>query len=87
MNLNDNKKLHHLFAISDGERDADEVLEAAKLRANAKAAKILAAIQCPERLREWGKIHRIANFAEMTWEAGFVAGMLAAEVGKGKGNG
>jgi hypothetical protein len=75
---NDREKVKALFAISDGENDADRTISAAQARANARAARILAAKECPETILNWGKIHGIPNFAEVTWQDGFLAGLRAA---------
>ncbi len=61
-----------------GESDARELLREAERRANAKAAKLLAAHECPQDLIEWGRSHGFPTFAEVTWQAGFLAGMRVA---------
>lgn len=61
-----------------GEDAARKDLRDAQRRADAYAAEMLAARECPPDLREWGRIHGIPTFAEFTWEAGFRAGMRAA---------
>lgn len=60
-----------------GGADAAQTLTRAEHLANALAAKILAARECPEDLIEWGRIHGIPTFAQVTWQAGFLAGMRA----------
>ena len=69
-----------LFAEIHGKNDAAETLSAAQRRADAKAAALLAARECPPDLIEWGRLHRIPEFARATWQAGFLAGMRAAEM-------
>jgi hypothetical protein len=71
-------RLH--FARHDGEADATRRLMAAKVRAEACAAKFLAAHKCPADLIEWGRLHGIPTFAEVTWQAGFLAGMRIANL-------
>ena len=61
-----------------GEAEAAQTLTSAQHQANALAAKILAARECPEDLIEWGRIHGIPTFAQVTWQAGFLAGMRAS---------
>lgn len=45
--------------------------------ADAIATAELAALSCPPDLIEWGRIHGIPTFAELTWQAGFAAGWRA----------
>lgn len=66
------------FAAGDGETAADRAIRIAEIAATAKAAKLLAAQNCPADLIEWGMRHNIPTFAETTWQAGFLAGMRAA---------
>lgn len=68
------------LAHKEGEGHAIRLLREARIRAEAKAMKLLAARECPEDLKEWGRAHRIPEFAEFTWQAGFIAGMRAAEI-------
>lgn len=68
------------FAESEGRADADRTLTNAERRASARAARILAATQCPDDLKEWGRAHGIPTFAEYTWQAGFLAGLRCAEL-------
>lgn len=67
-----------LGAKERGEVDAEIALKRARQQADAYAATILAAHECPEDLKEWGRAHGIPTFAEYTWMAGFQAGMRAA---------
>jgi hypothetical protein len=67
-----------LFGRQEGELEAEKSLSMAERAANAKAAKLLAAKECPEYLIQWGRLHNIPTFAEQTWQAGFLAGMRAA---------
>ena len=70
--------LSRIFGEAEGEAEARVSLTAAQHRANARAAQLLAARECPADLVEWGRIHGIPTFAEVTWQAGFLAGMRAA---------
>lgn len=63
-----------------GASEALTEISRAERVANAKAARLLAARECPADLLEWGRIHGIPTFAEVTWQAGFLAGMRAAEL-------
>ncbi len=69
-----------------GEVEAEIALKAAQRQADAFAARILAANECPADLKEWGRAHGIPEFAEYTWQAGFLAGLriahLSAPAGK-----
>lgn len=67
-----------LFAQAEGESRAASKISAAKAAADAYAARILAERECPEDLKEWGRAHGIPVFAEVTWQAGFLAGMRVA---------
>jgi hypothetical protein len=69
-----------IFAAHGGKQRADQQLAEATGRANAIAARLLAARECPPDLIEWGRIHGIPTFAEVTWQAGFLAGMRAASL-------
>lgn len=71
-------QISKMFTEDDGKLDAQELLDAATIRANARAAKLLAAQHCPSDLVEWGRAHGIPTFAEYTWQAGFEAGMRCA---------
>lgn len=75
-----------IFGKQEGEIEAEKSLSMAERAANAKAAKLLAAKECPEHLIEWGRRHNIKNFAEVTWQAGFLAGMRAAALEEEGGN-
>ncbi|MCA3246078.1 MAG: hypothetical protein ING29_06300 [Azospirillum sp.] len=66
-----------------GNSDAIKELDAARRRAEAHAARILAERECPETVREWARAHGIKNFAEFTWMAGFAAGMRVAALSEG----
>ena len=68
------------LARENGKDDADKEIAAAEGRAGVAAAIILAALHCPEAIRKFGQLHNIPLFAEMTWEAGFIAGMRAVEL-------
>lgn len=68
----------NIFADMEGAAAANAALRAAKRRADAKAAKLLAAKECPEDLISWGQAHGIPAFAELAWQAGFLAGMKIA---------
>lgn len=61
-----------------GKSDALGAIMAATNRANAKAARLLAERECPADLIEWGRSHGFPTFAEVTWQAGFLAGMRVA---------
>lgn len=63
-------------SISSAERE----IEIARRGAEAHAARLLAAQECPADLIEWGRAHGIASFAEFTWMAGFMAGLIAARL-------
>lgn len=63
---------------SAGKSEALKEIDRARRVAEAKAARLLAERECPPDLLEWGRIHGIANFAEVTWMAGFLAGMRVA---------
>lgn len=65
-----------------GEMEARRDIENARLRSQAKAARILAERECPEDIKEWGRAHGIANFAEATWINGFLIGLRFAEIEK-----
>jgi len=84
MSGGDKKSLDHsrawslLGAKERGEVEAEIALKKAQRQADALAARLLAARECPEDLKEWGRAHGIPTFAEYTWQAGFVAGMRAA---------
>lgn len=67
-----------IIGKATGEAEAAQLLTSAQHRANALAAKILAAHECPDDLIEWGRIHGIPTFAQVTWQAGFLAGMRAS---------
>lgn len=67
-----------IFGEAMGQAEAAQILTSAQHHANALAAKILAARECPEDLIEWGRIHGIPTFAQVTWQAGFLAGMRAS---------
>lgn len=71
-----------MLASQSDDTQAKAVLAAAEQRANALAARLLAAQSCPVDLIEWGNLHRIPTFAEFTWQAGFLAGLRAAALGK-----
>lgn len=43
--------------------------------AESLSAKLLAERECPDDLVEWGRRHGIPEFARVTWQAGFLAGM------------
>ena len=73
--------MRRLLGESDAEQGASEALKEigrARRIAEAKAARLLAERECPPDLTEWGRVHGIPNFAEMTWMAGFLAGMRVA---------
>lgn len=70
--------VERIFGQAMGEADAEKLLTSAQRHADALAAKILAARECPADLIEWGRVHNIPTFAEVTWQAGFLAGMRAA---------
>jgi hypothetical protein len=76
--------LKGVFGRLEGEAEADKALSMAEHAANAKAAKLLAAQECPTYLIEWGRQHGIPTFAEVTWQAGFLAGMRASELREGE---
>ena len=71
-------RLDALLITLKGQAEAAQEIDAAKRQAEAKAMYLFAATQCPADLIEWGKAHGIPTFAEMTWQAGFRAGMRAA---------
>lgn len=73
-----------IFGKIEGEAEADKSLALARHRAETKAATLLAARECPPDLIEWGRIHGIKTFAEVTWQAGFLAGMRAAMMDEGQ---
>ena len=68
------------FAKMSAEQQAQQAIDIAQMAANAKAAKLLAARECPSDLIEWGRAHGIPTFAEVTWQNGFLAGMRAASM-------
>lgn len=70
--------VERIIGKATGEAEAAQLLTSAQHHANALAAKILAAHECPEDLIEWGRIHGIPTFAQVTWQAGFLAGMRAS---------
>lgn len=75
------KSVAQFFSGSPEEQGRDAALRelaAAQRRADAMAAEMLAARECPADLVEWGRIHGIPTFAAITWQAGFRAGMRAA---------
>ena len=51
--------LGELFAREEGRADANRILSHAKIRANQRAATLLAASQCPPDLVEFGIRHNI----------------------------
>ena len=46
--------------------------------ADALATSYLAFLECPEDVKTWGVNNKVPAFAEMTWQAGFVAGWRMA---------
>lgn len=70
------------LAAKEGEGRANKLLSEARIRSEALALKLLAARECPADIVEWGQRHNIPTFAEYTWQAGFRAGMRAAELNK-----
>ena len=58
--------------------------EATEAAADAFAMAYLAEQGCPEDLKTWGMNNKIPAFAEMTWQAGYVAGFRAAIAGISK---
>ncbi len=58
--------------------EAEIALKKVQTQADALAARLLAARECPQDLKEWGRAHGIPTFAEYTWEAGFLTGMRTA---------
>ena len=71
--------LGETWARSEGQQDGERVLREARHRAEARAMVLLAAYECPEDIVTWGHQHNIPEFAKFTWQAGFMAGMRAAE--------
>jgi hypothetical protein len=67
---------------SAGERDAEAALRLATRRSDARAAEILAARECPADILQWGRQHGIEEFARITWQNGFQAGMRMAMMPK-----
>lgn len=63
--------------VRDAEDEASRQARARRELAKAVALRELADIRCPEDLKEWGRRHNIPTFAEMTWQAGFMAGYAA----------
>ena len=61
-----------------GRRDAAMTVESERREGDAYAAAYLAELNCPADLVEFGRNHNIPTFAEMTWQAGFVAGWRMA---------
>lgn len=73
--------MRRLFEPSDDDKGTSAALQEisrASHVAEAKAARLLAERECPPDLIEWGRAHGIPAFAEMTWVAGFLAGMRVA---------
>lgn len=66
--------------------ESEEVKERkrAQAAADAFAMAYLAEQGCPEDLKTWGLNNKIPAFAEMTWQAGYVAGFRAAIAGISK---
>lgn len=66
---------------ADPERDAEDAASRSshirRANAQAEALRQIADMSCPEDVKEFGKRHRIARFAELTWCAGFAAGYAA----------
>ncbi len=63
------------LADNAGKSAAVKDIRFAQRIAEAKAARLLAERECPADLKEWAKAHGIPTFAEVTWQAGFQAGM------------
>jgi len=59
-------------------KEADEKLCAARMAADAYALAYIAACECPADIKQFGRNHGIPMFAEMSWQAGFVAGWRMA---------
>lgn len=68
-------------AQEDAERNAAIRQQAA----DAEATRYLAEMACPADVTEFGRRHAIPNFAEFTWQAGFMAGWRAAQTRKADG--
>lgn len=61
-----------------GRENAERKLALERAEADAYATRILAEMHCPADLVEFGKNHGIPVFAEVTWQAGFMAGWRMA---------
>lgn len=67
--------------VEDLERaqlESDKKLRIARMAADAYALAYIAACECPDDLKQFGKNHGIPTFAEMSWQAGFIAGWRMA---------
>ena len=53
--------------------------------ADAEATRYLAEMVCPPDVVDFGRRHGIPTFAEVTWQAGFMAGWRAAQTRKADG--
>lgn len=69
------KALRH--AEEDGVAKARNQIEREGRMAESEALRYLAEVECPNDLIEWGRNHKIENFAELTWINGFMAGWRA----------
>ena len=77
--------LRDLFMVTAETRQSDDAAELRTQAANAEAMRFLAEMMCPADLLDWGRRHGIPAFAEVTWNAGFMAGWRAAQTRKAYG--
>lgn len=63
--------------LEAAQRRAERMARNREAAANALAVECIARTQCPTDLIEWGERHRIPEFAQATWQAGFAAGWRA----------
>lgn len=57
-----------------GVSNANKQIRFERAAAQAEAERILAEMNCPNDLIEWGKHHNIPTFAQVTWQHGFATG-------------
>lgn len=71
----------------EGEERAAARLARERQIAAAEARAYLAAMNCPEDVKEFGRLLGVPTFSEMTWEAGFTQGwnMAVAAMNRARG--
>ena len=65
-------------AYATGYRQIEDA-ERKRMLQEVGVTELLAGVHCPEDVRDFGRRHKIENFAETTWVAGFMAGMRVYE--------